>query len=404
MPGTNAKAILEKKQERANLTGKIRNIIDEFHDQAMTGEKKEEMAKMEARFDELTEQILNEEKQLSRERTIGEVENTVPTQKKSETMELFAKALSGDVSRIDEYRNAPDYRNALDLGTDATAGSLTAPMEFVEELIKGLDDILFMRQICRKVGPIGPAQSLGYPYRKTAADDATWVAEVAAAPEEGNLDYGRREFKPHRMAKLIKLSDTLVRHAPMAAGVVKEEMELRMSTAQENAYMNGDGSAKPLGIFTASASGISTGRDVADGNTATEVTFDGLQNAKFNVKQQYMNKASWVMHRNLVKMLAKIKDADGQYIWQGSVVNGQPDRLLSAPVFMSEYAPSTFTTGQYVAMYGDFKYYWFCDADQLFLKVLKELYAITNQIGYLTGYFGDGMPVLEEAFSRVKLG
>jgi HK97 family phage major capsid protein len=392
-----AKEVLAKKQERANLTGKIRTIVDEYMDKAMPGEKKEEMTKMEARFDELTEQILNEEKQLARERTIGEAKETAPTQKKSESMDLFAKALYGEAKDIAEYRNA------LDLGTDATAGSLTAPMEFVEELIKGLDDILFMRQICRKVGPIGAAQSLGFPYRKTSATDASWVAEVAAAPEETALDFGRREFKPYRMGKLIKVSDTLVRHAPMAAGVVKEEMELRINTSQENGYMNGDGSAKPLGVFTASASGISTGRDISDGNTTSAVTFDGLQNAKYNVKQQYMNKASWVLHRDLAKMLAKIKDADGQYIWQGSVVNGQPDRLLGAPVYMSEYAPNTFTTGQYVAMFGDFKHYWFCDADVLELKVLKELYAINNQIGYLVGYFGDGMPVLEEAFSRVKL-
>jgi HK97 family phage major capsid protein len=392
-----AKEVLAKKQERANLTGKIRTIVDEYMDKAMPGEKKEEMTKMEARFDELTEQILNEEKQLVRERTIGEAKETAPTQKKSESMDLFAKALYGEAKDIAEYRNA------LDLGTDATAGSLTAPMEFVEELIKGLDDILFMRQICRKVGPIGAAQSLGFPYRKTSATDASWVAEVAAAPEETALDFGRREFKPYRMGKLIKVSDTLVRHAPMAAGVVKEEMELRINTSQENGYMNGDGSAKPLGVFTASASGISTGRDISDGNTTSAVTFDGLQNAKYNVKQQYMNKASWVLHRDLAKMLAKIKDADGQYIWQGSVVNGQPDRLLGAPVYMSEYAPNTFTTGQYVAMFGDFKHYWFCDADVLELKVLKELYAINNQIGYLVGYFGDGMPVLEEAFSRVKL-
>jgi HK97 family phage major capsid protein len=190
----------------------------------------------------------------------------------------------------------------------------------------------------------------------------------------------------------------------MAAGVVKAEMELRINTSQENGYMNGSGTAQPLGVFTASANGISTGRDISDGNTATEVTFDGLQNAKYNVKQQYMNKASWVLHRDLAKMLAKIKDADGQYIWQGSVVNGQPDRLLGASVFMSEYAPSTFTTGQYVAMFGDFQHYWFCDADALELQVLRELYAVNNQIGYLVGYFGDGMPVLEEAFSRVKLG
>lgn len=394
-----AKKLIELKQERATITNSIRGIMNEFEGKEMSGEKKGELEKMEARFDDLSASIINEEKQLERERAIGEKLDEVPKGKKSETNELFAKALSGDPKRMEEYQNA------LSLGTDATAGYLTAPVEFVQQLIKGLDNILFMRQISNVVGPIGAAQSLGFPYRNTEAADATWVAEVTAAAEETALDYGRREFKPNKMAKLIKVSNTLVQHAPMAERTVLDEINYRMGTGAENAYMNGNGTAQPLGIFTASASGITTARDVATDNTATAITFDGLQNAKYSLKQQYLNNASWVMHRDLCKMLAKIKDGEGQYVWQGSVINGQPDRLLGAPVYMSEYAPNTYTANQYAAVFGDFKNgYWICDADSINIKVLKELYAVNNQIGYLVDYFGDGAPVLAEAFARVKMG
>jgi HK97 family phage major capsid protein len=294
----------------------------------------------------------------------------------------------------------------LQLNIDATAGYLTAPVEFRDTLIRGLDNMLFMRQISNVIpGGIGAGQSLGFPYRKTEATDASWLAEITTATEDSTIDFGRREFKPNKLAKLIKLSNTLIDHAPMAEGVVNREMQYKISTAQENAYMNGNGTAQPLGIFTASASGISTGRDVSTDNTATTVTFDGLQNAKYAVKQQYHMNSSWVGHRDFVKMIAKIKDGDGQYIWQQGVTIGQPDRLLGAPVYMSEYAPNTFTTGLYVGVYGDFKQgYWIVDANSLQLKVLRELFALTNQVGYLVDYFGDGAPVLEEAFARIKLG
>lgn len=387
--------IFEQKQERATITASLRTLINEYEGKEMPAEKKDEQMKLEARFDALNDAILTEEKQLERERAIGD---GVKVQPKSEVRDLFAKALSGDPRHVDAYRNA------LSLGTDATAGYLTAPVEFQQSLIKGLDDMLFMRKLAKVVGPIGAAQSLGFPYRNTAAADGTWLAEVTTAAEETTLDFGRREFKPNKMAKLIKVSRTLVQHAPMAEGVVLDEMRLRIGNGQENGYMNGNGTAQPLGIFTASASGINTDRDVSTDNTTTTVTFDGLQNAKFSVKQQYHANASWVMHRLLAKMLAKIKDGDGQYVWQGSVAVGQPDRLLGAPVFMSEWAPYTFTTGLYVAVFGDFKAgYWICDADQINVQVLRELYAATNQIGYLVDYFGDGAPVLPEAFARVKL-
>ena len=71
----------------------------------------------------------------------------------------------------------------------------------------------------------------------------------------------------------------------------------------------------------------------------------------------------------------------------------------------SEYAPNTFTTGLYTAVFGDFKNgYYICDAVDMGIQVLNELYAVNGQIGYLVDYYGDGMPVLEEAFARVKLG
>ena len=127
-------------------------------------------------------------------------------------------------------------------------------------------------------------------------------------------------------------------------------------------------------------------------------------NAKYSVKQQYRRNAAWMMHRDMFKMLAKIKDTDGQYIWQPSVALNTPDTLLGHPAYESEFAPNTFAAEKYVAVYGDFKSgYWICDADGMNIQVLDQLYATTNQIGYLFDYFGDGAPVLGEAFARVKL-
>ena len=73
-------------------------------------------------------------------------------------------------------------------------------------------------------------------------------------------------------------------------------------------------------------------------------------------------------------MAAKIKkDGEGQYIWQGSVENGQPDRLLGFPTNMSEYAPNTFATGKYVGILGDFKNgYMIADGDAISVQVLKR--------------------------------
>lgn len=387
-------------QERARVYDSMKVLQDKYADKPMEGSEADTYGNLTKEFDSLTEKIENAKKDEERARLMAEQQAKAEKAKKPETESLFAKVLQGNARAIEQYRNEAVQ---MTLGTDATAGYLTAPVEFRQELIKGLDNDVFMRRISRNVGTIGNAQSLGFPYRAADADDASWVSEIAATVEEENLAYGRREFKPNRLTKLIKLSKTLVNHSAMAERTILDELGYRVGITQESAYMTGNGTGKPLGIFVASDSGIAAGRDVSADNTTTAVTIDGLLNAKYSLKAQYQRNAQWVMHRDLVKMIAKLKDGEGQYIWQPAVDAGQPDRLLGCPINMSEYAPNTYTTGQYAAVIGDFRYYWIADGDALNIQVLDQLFATYNLIGYLCEYFGDGAPVLGEAFARVKL-
>ena len=70
---------------------------------------------------------------------------------------------------------------------------------------------------------------------------------------------------------------------------------------------------------------------------------------------------------------------------------------------MSEFTPNTFTSGLYVGSLADFSHYWIADAMDLQIKRLDELYARTDQVGFIGRPSVDGMPVLEEAFVRVTL-
>jgi HK97 family phage major capsid protein len=233
---------------------------------------------------------------------------------------------------------------------------------------------------------------------------AVWGTEIAAPTADTQLAFGKREFIAKPATAEILLSNTLIRNAPNSEGIVMDELAWAFAELMEIAYMTGTGVGQPLGLFTASADGITTARDVSTGNTATEMKFDGLMETKYSIKQQYQAKCEWIFNRLAVKQIAKLKDSDGQYIWQPSVVMGTPDMILGKPVNMTEYAPSTFTTGQYVGLYGNLDSYWICDSLTMQIQVLMELYARTNQTDYIGRIETDGMPVLAEAFARVKLG
>ncbi|HSH28678.1 MAG TPA: phage major capsid protein, partial [Thiohalobacter sp.] len=296
-----------------------------------------------------------------------------------------------------------DEMRALAFDNDASGGYLAAPEQFVNELIKGVDDMVFMRGMATTM-MIDGAHSLGVPSLAADPADADWTAEVGAVSEDSTMSFGKRELQPHLLTKLIKVSMKLLRRSAMPAEmVVMDRLRYKFGITLEKAYLTGSGASQPLGVFTASSNGISTSRDVSTGNTTTSIQADGLMEAKYSLKGQYHTRAQWIFHRDGVKQVAKLKDGDGQYIWQPGLQAGQPDRLLQMPINMSEYAPNTFTTGQYVGILGDFSNYWIVDSMAMAVQRLNELYAGNNQVGFIGRLESDGMPVLEEAFARVKL-
>jgi HK97 family phage major capsid protein len=315
--------------------------------------------------------------------------------------EEYRRAFAANLIHPQDRTN--DERRALQMDLDTAGGYTVAPQQFVADLIQSVDNLLFFRGLAT-VNQLTGAHSIGRPSLDTDPDDSDWTSELATGSEDSAMSFGKRELTPHPLAKRIKVSRKLLRHSPIGPeALIRERLAYKMAVPQEKAFMTGSGANQPLGVFTASASGISTGRDVSTDNTTTAVTFDGLKNAKWTLKSQYWPRAQWIAHRDFGKQIDKIKDGEGRYIWQESVVVGQPDRLLGLPVNFSEYAPNTFTTGLYTAILGDFSNYWIVESLSFEIQRLNELYAATNQVGYITRSELDGMPILEEAFVRVKL-
>lgn len=318
------------------------------------------------------------------------------------------EALRGtDRYRQDFLRYLSSGREALGLKVSQdNKGGYLAPIQFVQQLIKFLDDNVFMRQLANVLPPMPSAVNIGVPSWDTDPGNADWTAEVPASDisEDDAARVGQREFMPHLLTKLVKVSMKLLRAATVIDpdSFLIERIGYKIGITEENAFLNGDGAQKPLGVFVASANGISTGRDVT-ASAATSFTGDDLIRTFYNVKEQYQKNGSWVTSREFASRTRRLKDGMGQYLWAPGL-GGAPSTILDRPLFQSEYAPSTFTAGLYVAVFGDFKTgYMIADSLALEVQRLLELFALKNQVGMLCRKETDGAPVLEEAFSRLIL-
>ena len=299
--------------------------------------------------------------------------------------------------------NAPEgERRALQSDLDVQGGFMVAPLQMAQGLIKAVDNMVFFRQLATKE-TVTSAAGLGILSLDADPADPAWTAEIGTGDEDSSMGFGGREVHPHPVAKRIKVSNKLMRQRPDVESLVMSRLAYKFAVTEESAYMTGHGAGQPLGVFTASDSGIPTSRDVSTGNSTSEIAADNLINVKYTLKSQYWPTAQWIFHRDAVKQLAKLKDGNGQYLWRESLRAGEPDVVCGRPMNVSEYAPNTFTTGLYVGIFGAFQNYVIVDALDMSVQRLVELYAATNQTGFIGRREVDGQPVLSEAFVRVKL-
>lgn len=406
-----AKDIIEMKGERAALVNEGRAILDESEKRGtdLSAEEQQKYDNIMADVDRMGDKIIREEKLQALEIQMS------ATPGASAVPQPGGTKTSSSIYASEGYRSAfnnflrsgntslPEIQAALQVDSDTAGGFLVAPEKFVEQVIIALKNSVFVRQIATVI-PNSNAANLGIPSLDGDIDDADWTSEVSTGKEDTGMSFKKRELKPYPLAKQIKVSNKLLRASAIdVEALIRDRLAYKFAVSQEKAFLTGDGVEKPLGVFTANTQGISTARDISDGNTATAIGADSLINTKYALKGQYHKNSNWIFHRDAIKEIRKLKDGNGDYLWKAGL-SDKADTILEIPYFMSEYAPNTLTSGQYVGVLGDFSFYWIADALDMQVQRLVELYAGTSQTGFIGRLETDGMPVLEEAFARVKLG
>lgn len=404
-----ARALFDKAdEEKRTLTGEERGQHDKVWGEAETLRNRIEDDEKRNNLEREEEAGRLRQKEEDSRKKAGEKEETTreftSPRDTDEYLSAYGKFLTAhNGSYLDSRNFSAEEQRALSAGTATEGGFLYAPEQFAEGLIADVTDATIFRQLARGI-QIGSADSLGVPTLTDRMAAAVWTSELGVPSTDSTLAVGKRAMTPHPLAKEIRVSKTLLRKVPNAQALVRSELARVVSEANENAFMTGTGAQQPLGIFVASDDGIPTSRDVATSNTAATPTFDGLKSAQYELKQVYWAAAQWIFHRDIMELIAKLKDGNGRYLLQDSVVQSEPDRMLGFPIRLSEFCPNTVSANLYVGMLGDYDNYWIVDALDMQISRAEELYIRQNQDLFIIRMETDGAPVRSEAFVRVKLG
>ena len=301
-----------------------------------------------------------------------------------------------------EYRDAvlaalrSNFRkvsNVLSEGVDAQGGYLV-PEEYDSRLIDVLTEENIMRGLATRITTSGE-HKINIAATKPAA---AWIEEG------GQLTFGDATFDQiimdaHKLHVAIKVTEELLYDSAFnLENYIIKQFGKALANAEEDAFLNGDGVGKPLGLL-AEAGGAEVGVTAA---SATAITADEIISLIYSLKRPYRKNAKFMCNDQTLAAIRKLKDSTGQYLWQPSLQAGEPDRILGYAVMTSPYFP-VIAGGKPAMAFGDFSYYNIGDRGTRSFAELKELFAGNGMVGFVAKERVDGKLVLPEAVKLLMM-
>lgn len=394
------KRILELREKRAKVWEDAKKFLDEKRNQdgLLAAVDIEIYEKMEADVVNLGKEIDRLERQQTLDLEFSKPINTPITGKPDGRVE--SKSGRGSDEYAASFWNAMrnkslsfEITNALQIGSDSEGGYLV-PDEFERTLVEGLEEENIFRTLAKVITTASGDRKIPVVATKGSA---SWIEEEGAA-QESDDSFGQVSISAYKLGTLLKVSEELLNDSIFnLEAYIAKEFARRIGAKEEEAFFIGDGVGKPTGIFNTTG-GAQDGITTA---SATAITVDEIMDLYYSLKSPYRKNATFILNDATVKAIRKLKDGNGNYIWQPSITAGTPDTILNSPVKTSSYVP-TIAAGAKTVAFGDFSYYWIADRQGRSFKRLNELYATTGQVGFMATQRVDGKLILPEAIKTLK--
>lgn len=226
------------------------------------------------------------------------------------------------------------------------------------------DEILKKDNLFRRYGTIVKVNKNDNRIVATESNAKAVICDEAAGYIEQSDSFSNITFKPYKLATLSKIKRDFISDNDFdVKNYLTHEFARRFGKAEEDIALNGTGVSEPKGLLNVVTTGVTT----------SEITYDSLVDLYFSVDKEYRSNAIWIMNDETAIAIRKLKDENGNPIW-----NSDKDTIFSKPVVISNYMEDA----EKPILFGDVSYFWALIANPISVKVLKERYMVTDDIGY----------------------
>ena len=408
------KRILDLRAKRSTIWEQAKNFLEEHRDEngMVDAASLEQYDRMISDVKALGNEIKRLEDQLELDAQLSAATSTpvqsAPAARKkdgekptatAEYSKAFWDNMRGNVSF--------EVRNALSVGEN-DSGGYTVPDEFHRQLLQSLEENNIFRSLAHVIRTNSGTRTI-----PIAADNgkASWVEEGNSIGES-DLTFSVQTLSAYKLACAIRVSNELLHDSAFdIAGHIATRFGVRFGNAEEDAFINGKGVSADPTETPSEPTGILTSLSTASVSTAnsTTISFDDVYKLFYALKAPYRQKAKFLCNETALLQLMLLKDGNGQYIWKPGIEVGKPDTILGHQIYTSTYMPAiegdaTKDAGKKVLLFGDFSYYWVADRTNRTMRRLNELYAMTDQVGFVGTQRVDGKLILPEAMKVLGMG
>ena len=279
--------------------------------------------------------------------------------------------------------------------SESVKGGYLVPTEFHERIVAEMTEDNILRQISTVITTYSEHKISILANRPAA----TWVSEGTQIPLS-SPSFDQISLSAYKLAVTISVSNELLADSYYdIEQFAAEEFGRALATAEEEAFLTGDGDGKPAGLIPALSADTSTTISTAGASIAA----DDVINLVHSLKRPYRKNAAFVLNDSTLAAIRKLKDSTQNFLWQPSFQAGEPERLLGYPVYTSAFVPAA-TSGNVSVLFGDFSCFNIGQRGSgITIKPLRELYALQDITAFLGVERVDGVLTDKAALRGLKM-
>ena len=212
-----------------------------------------------------------------------------------------------DIQFWNAMRNKEAREDILAKGRDISTGTYSMPTVAAGKVMNEIEKESDLRRIATVIR----AYKNGYKiFAKDCKDMAEFVAEGAAIPVyESAGDFDEKTIESYKLASIVTLDEDFVNDAGFdIEKYLTQKLGKSFGKAEDNAFINGTGADEPTGILH-HTDGAKTAL------TVETLTYDDVISLYFSVDKEYRKNGIWLMNDKTALALRKLKDNDGNYLW-----------------------------------------------------------------------------------------